>query len=130
MRKSYLSEYFLQKLGRCTKLSNSQTVLISGNVINQILYLEIPESNSRHVENVVPPVQVPRKFGPSAAVLVYIPTEGSAYADPTVFDFIEETIADSKGKDDFINRTAKLSDILDNDDDLVFLNVNTRMHLQ
>ena len=29
---------------------------------------------------------------------IYNPPEGSPYADPTVFDFIEETIADIKGK--------------------------------
>ena len=31
-------------------VSNSQLAPISGNVINQILYLEIPNSNSRHVD--------------------------------------------------------------------------------
>ena len=49
-RKSYLSEYFLKKVGRCTKVSNSQPAPISGNVINQILYLEIPENNPKHVD--------------------------------------------------------------------------------
>ena len=49
-----------------------------------------------------------------------------------MFDFIEETIADTKGKDestdiclmgDFDARTAILSDIMDNDEDLDFLNI-------
>ena len=31
-------------------MSNSQPAPISGNVINHILYLEIPENNSRHVD--------------------------------------------------------------------------------
>ena len=31
-------------------MSNSQPAPISGNVINQILYLEIPENNYRHVD--------------------------------------------------------------------------------
>ena len=39
-RKTYFSEYFLLKSGRCTKVSNSQPAPISGNVINQILYLD------------------------------------------------------------------------------------------
>ena len=34
--------------------------------------------------------------------VIYNPPEGSPYADPTVFDFIEETIADIKGKDEFV----------------------------
>ena len=60
--------------------------------------------------------------------------DSSQYADPTVFVFMEETIADSKGKDestdllckigDFNARTANLSDIIENEDDLNFLNVN------
>ena len=64
--------------------------------------------------------------------VIYNPPGGSPYSDPTIFDFIEETIADIIGKDestdicimvDFITRTANLSDIMDNDDDLDFLNV-------
>ena len=35
--------------------------------------------------------------------VIYSPPEGSPYADPTVFDFIEETIADIKGKDESTN---------------------------
>ena len=41
----------------CTKVPNSQPAPISGNVINQILYLEIPENNSRYLlyrKNLVP----------------------------------------------------------------------------
>ena len=38
------------KSGRCTKVSNSQPAPISGNVINQILYLDTPGNNSRHVD--------------------------------------------------------------------------------
>ena len=50
-QKSYFSEYFLQKSGRCTKVSNSQPAPIFGNVINQILYLETPgNNNSIHVD--------------------------------------------------------------------------------
>ena len=49
-QKSYLSEYFLKKLGRCANVPNFQPAPISGNVINQILYLEISENNSKHVE--------------------------------------------------------------------------------
>ena len=64
--------------------------------------------------------------------VIYNPPEGSPYADPTVLDFIEETIADIKGKDestdicimgDSIAPTANLSDIMYNDYDLVFLDV-------
>ena len=56
---------------------------------------------------------------PLVISVIYNPPEGSQYADPTVFDFIEETIADIKGKDeftgiclmgDFSARTANLSD--------------------
>ena len=52
-------------------MSNSQPVPISGNVINGILYLEIPENNSRHVDKCCTAGlgSPPRKFGPSAAVL-------------------------------------------------------------
>ena len=56
------------------------------------------------------------------------------YADPTVCNFIEETIADIKEKDesidvicimrDFDARTANISDIMEKEDDLDFLNVN------
>ena len=64
--------------------------------------------------------------------VIYNPPEGSPYADPTVFDFIKESIADIKGKDestdiclmgDFNARTANLSDIMDNDEEkiLIFL---------
>ena len=64
--------------------------------------------------------------------VIYNPREGSSYADPTVFDFIEETLTDIKGKvestdicimRDLNARTENLSDIMDNDDDLDFLNV-------
>ena len=64
--------------------------------------------------------------------VIYNLREGSPYADPTVFDFIEETIADIKGKDEstdicilrYLNaRTENLSDIIDNDGDLDFLTV-------
>ena len=48
-RKSHLGDYFLLKLGRCTKVSNAQPAPISDNVINQIMYLETPGKNSRHV---------------------------------------------------------------------------------
>ena len=38
-------------------MANSQPAPVSGNVINQILYPEIHENNSRHVDkNIVPPV--------------------------------------------------------------------------
>ena len=37
-------------MGRCTKVSNSQPAPISGDVIKQILYLETPGNNSRHVD--------------------------------------------------------------------------------
>ena len=70
--------------------------------------------------------------------VIYNPPEGSPYADPTVFDFIEETIADIKGKDestdiclmgDFNARTANLSDIMDNDEDLDFLNITADAYI-
>ena len=70
--------------------------------------------------------------------VIYNPPEGSLYADPAVFDFIEETIADIKGKDesadicimrDFNARTANLSDIRDNDDDLDFLNITADAYI-
>ena len=70
--------------------------------------------------------------------VIYNPPEGSPYADPTVFDFLEETIADIKGKDestdiclmgDFNARTAKLSDIMDNDDDLDVLNMTADAYI-
>ena len=57
MRKSYFredfpyfKENFLLKLGRCTKVSNSQPAPFADNVINLIQYLETPGSNSRHVD--------------------------------------------------------------------------------
>ena len=70
--------------------------------------------------------------------VIYKPPEGSPYADPTVFAFIEETIADIKRKDEstdiclmgnFNASTANISDIMDNDEDLDFLNITADAYI-